>query len=209
MRAVLADLALESEAATVLAMHVAGAYDREDEGSVELRRLLTPAAKYWICKRLPAAVAECMEVLGGNGYVEDAPLARLFRESPLNSIWEGSGNVMCLDVLRAAGRTARTLPALWSTLEAARGRDPTFDAAVARLQSEFRSMDAIEARARRVTQQIAVLMQASLLLRHAPEEVASAFCATRLAGDGWGAAFGASLAGLPVAALVERALPVA
>ena len=207
MRAVLADLALESEAATVLAMRLAGAYDREDEASVELRRLLTPAAKYWICKRLPAAVAECMEVLGGNGYVEDAPLARLFRESPLNSIWEGSGNVMCLDVLRAAGRTPRTLPALWAELEPARGLHAAFDAALARLQAEVRSTDGIEARARRIAQRVAMLVQASLLLRHAPAEVAEAYCATRLADDGWGTAFGVIPATLPHAALIERALP--
>lgn len=207
MRSVLADLAIESEAATVLVMRVAALFDDASERGVELRRVLTPVAKFWVCKRLPAAVAECMEVLGGNGYVEDAPMARLFRESPLNSIWEGAGNVISLDVLRALGRTPRTVTVLLDELQAASGRNLHFDRSLAALRRELTSDDKPQQRARLVTQMIALCMQASLLLQHAPAEVADAFCATRLRDGQWGAAFGTLPAGLPVDAVLRRAWP--
>ena len=207
MRSVLADLAIESEAATALVLRVGALFDDDTERSVELRRVLTPVAKFWICKRLPAAVAECMEVLGGNGYVEDAPMARLFRESPLNSIWEGAGNVISLDVLRALGRTPRTAPVLLDELQAASGRHPDYDRAVALLGRELASPDGQQQRARLLAQMIALCMQASLLLRHAHPEVGDAFCGTRLGNGHWGAAFGALPAGLPADTLLRRALP--
>jgi putative acyl-CoA dehydrogenase len=223
MRNVLADLALESEAATALAMRLAAAYDSSDAAEVELRRVLTPAAKYWICKRLPAVAAEAMEVAGGLGYVEEAPFARLFRESPLNSIWEGSGNVMALDVLRALGRTPATVGVLLDEIGAARGADRRFDAALRRLQALLAppaDHAAAQAGARIVAASIATMMQASLLLRHASPEVADAFCASRLgpAGDGGtdadapapggGGSFGLLRAGpAALGAIVERGLP--
>jgi len=184
MRNVLADLALESEAATALAIRLAACYDSTAPAEVELRRVLTPAAKYWICKRLPTAAAEAMEVAGGIGYVEEAPFARLFRESPLNSIWEGSGNVMALDVLRALGRTPETIPALLAEIGQARGTDRRFDAAYVRLTSLLAPApdpDAAQARARVTASAIALMVQASLLLRHAPAAVADTFCGSRLA----------------------------
>ncbi|HYF60685.1 MAG TPA: isovaleryl-CoA dehydrogenase [Burkholderiaceae bacterium] len=217
MRTVLADLALESEAATALSMRLAAAYDSDAPEEVELRRVLTPAAKYWICKRLPAAAAEAMEVAGGIGYVEEAPFARLFRESPLNSIWEGSGNVMALDVLRALGRTSGTVPALLAEIGRARGADRRFDAAHDRLAAMLEppaDHELAQAQARATTAAIATTMQASLLLRHAPPEVADAFCASRLGGaEGAGEAtgggtFGLLRAGRPaLEAIVARALP--
>jgi putative acyl-CoA dehydrogenase len=214
MRNVLADLAVESEAATALAIRLAACYDSDVPAEVELRRVLTPAAKYWICKRLPAAAAEAMEVAGGVGYVEDAPFARLFRESPLNSIWEGSGNVMALDVLRALGRTPETVAVLLAEIGQARGADRRFDSAFARLSAMLApaaDSDAAQAQARITASAIALTMQASLLLRHAPAEVADAFCGSRLGGAdlaGGGATFGllrgTSGSLLP---LVARALP--
>jgi putative acyl-CoA dehydrogenase len=215
MRAVLADLALESEAATALAMRVAQAYDSDDAREVELRRVLTPAAKFWICKRLPALAAEAMEVAGGVGYVEELPFARLYREAPVNSIWEGSGNVMALDVLRALGRSPATVPTLLEELGLARGADRRFDAALAALAAMLAppaDPEAAEAGARRVAARIATLAQASLLIRHAPPAVADAFCASRLGpgaeGEPAAGAFGL-LRGDAAAldAIVARALP--
>ena len=139
MMNVLADLALECEAAVVLAMRLARAFDAlADEEATQLRRVLTPAAKYWLCKRAPTVCAEAMEVLGGNGYVEDGPIARRFRESPLNSIWEGSGNIMCLDVLRALTREPRTREALEQLLAAGTGRDERYDRFARRSQARSR-----------------------------------------------------------------------
>jgi putative acyl-CoA dehydrogenase len=215
MRAVLADLALESEAATALTMRLADAFDSDDDAEVELRRVLTPATKFWVCKRLPALTAEAMEVAGGIGYVEELPFARLYREAPVNSIWEGSGNVMGLDVLRALGRAPATVPALLDEIGRARGEDRRFDAAFERLGTMLRPPGdhaQAEAGARIAAGTIATLMQASLLLRHAPAEVADAFCASRLGADGVAAggagAFGMLQAdGRTLAAIVERALP--
>lgn len=207
MMNVLADLALESEAATALALRLARAFDaQQDESETLLRRLLTPVAKLWICKRCPGFVAEAMEVHGGNGYVEEGPMPRLFRQSPLNSIWEGSGNVMCLDTLRALAKQPRSAEALLQELAPARGRHAAFDRHVERLQAALRETDAIETRARRLTQDIALAMQAALLLRHAPEPVAAAFCATRLAGD-WGQVYGTLPKNTDFETILQRAWP--
>ncbi|WJF90479.1 isovaleryl-CoA dehydrogenase [Paraburkholderia bonniea] len=210
MRNVLADLALESEAATVLFMRLARAFEDTASAPQERawQRIVTPAAKYWVCKRTLEFTGEAMEVWGGNGYVEEGPMARFYREAPVNSIWEGSGNVMCLDVLRAIERepeAAQALLASWHTL--AQG-EPGLQAALARLTTAL-AADAVtrEASARRIAQQIALLAQATLLLQHAPADVADAFIATRLA-DGCGESgrvYGTLPAHVDHAALVERA----
>ncbi len=209
MRNVLADLALESEAATALAMRLAGAFDRRtEERESLLARVLTPAAKFWICKRGAAVAAEAMEVLGGNGYVEDAPMARLYRQMPLNSIWEGSGNVMCLDVLRAVSKHARAVDALAAEIAPARGCDARFDAYADALLSELRTAGTDETRARSLTQGIALVVQGAILLSQAPGFVAEAFCATRLAPRYYaGGAFGTLPGGVDCGALIERAWP--
>ncbi len=208
MSNVLADLALECEAAVVLAMRLARTFDAgEDEEQMLLRRVLTPVAKYWICKRAPGVSAEAMEVLGGNGYVEEGPLGRRFRESPLNSIWEGSGNIMCLDVLRALAREPRVREALDTGLNAAKGRDPRFDAFLARLSGELDSQQDMELRARRLSEMIALATQASVLLIHGPATSAEAFLASRLCA-GSPAAFGTLPAGLNRQALIERVFHV-
>src|SRR3954467_5202311 len=194
MQNVLADLALESEAATALGVRLAAAVDA---GETAFLRLAGAAAKFWVCKRAPGAVAEAMEVLGGNGYVEDSGLPRLYRQSPLNSIWEGSGNVIALDVLRAMGRSSDTLAAVNDEIELARGVDPRCDDAVKRLHAELGAPDRLPLRARRVAGLLALCLQGSLLLRHAPAAVADAFCATRLGGNG-----GGGLGMLPVTAAV-------
>jgi putative acyl-CoA dehydrogenase len=211
MTNVLADLALESEAATALVMRLARAYDQQDDpAETALRRLLTPAAKYWICKRLPAASAEAMEVLGGNGYVEEAPLARIYRESPLNSIWEGSGNVMCLDVLRAATKTPEALDVLFAELAAAKSANRRFDAHVAALKDRIARDGLVESQARRLVEALVLALQGALLLRHGDPAVSDAFCAARL-GNGPGGdhcgAFGTLPAGLDLRAIAERARP--
>ena len=205
MKNVLADLALESEAATALALRLAHAYDREEAAEVALRRVLAPAAKFWVCKRAAAFVQEAMEVLGGNGYVEESPLARLYREAPVNSIWEGSGNVMCLDLLRALGQ-AGGAGALAGELSSAQGRDAAFDACADRLLADLAGAAADEAGARRFAVRLVLAVQAALLLRHAPREVAAAFCASRLAG-GEGRVHGALATVQSCDAVIARALP--
>jgi len=209
MRNVLADLALEAEAATALALRLARAFDSDADVSESLlRRLLTPAAKYWICKRGPGVGAEAMEVLGGNGYVEDGPLARIYRQMPLNSIWEGSGNVMCLDVLRAIGRDARCVDALAAELAPAFGRNAAFDAFASRLTGDLARPALAEGESRRLTQRIALAVQGALLVRFAPEPVAEAFCASRLAGSDFsGGAFGNLPGNVDLAAIIARARP--
>ncbi|NBO13558.1 MAG: DNA alkylation response protein [Betaproteobacteria bacterium] len=207
MQTVLADLSLESEAAMWLALRLARTYDAQaSESELALRRILTPAAKYWVCKRTPQAMAEAMEVTGGAGYVEEGPFGRLFRESPLNSIWEGSGNVMCLDVLRALARGPQCQEALQQEWQGARGFHADWDAAyqdlVSTLAHPQHSTD--EAAARGLTEQLALLMQASLLIAHAPESVAVAFCQTRLSRKWRGTLGSAPIPG--AAAIVERAL---
>jgi putative acyl-CoA dehydrogenase len=206
MRNVLADLALESEAAMALALRLARAFDEDSPEARLLRRVLTPAAKFWVCKRGPAAAAEAMEVLGGNGYVEEWPLARIYRQMPLNSIWEGSGNVMCLDVLRAMGRSPESVEAFFGELDQARGGDRRYDAFVDAIRTELTNFDAIETRARRIVERMALAFQASVLIRHGDEAVKSAFCASRLGGD-HGYAFGTLPVGVDVERIIERARP--
>jgi putative acyl-CoA dehydrogenase len=213
MTSVLADLALESEAATALAMRLAGAADRAargDAGEAALLRLALPAAKYWVCKRTPTAVGEALECLGGNGYVEESGMARLYRDAPLNSIWEGSGNVTVLDVLRALARAPGAADALLAEIDLAAGGDRRLDAAAARLRDELKEADSAGAqyRARRLAGQIALTMQAALLVRHAPAAVADAFCASRIAPEpagGAGGPFGSLPDGLHLDPVLDRA----
>ncbi len=202
MRNVLADLALECESAVVLAMRLARSFDSQDETELLLRRVLTPVAKYWICKRAPCVGAEAMEVFGGNGYVEEGPIARRFREMPLNSIWEGSGNIMCLDMLRALAREPRAREALDASLAMAKGHDPRFDTFLERLTGQLSSPPQ-ESGARQLTEIIALAVQASVLLTHGPAASAEAFLASRLA-RAPPAAFGTLPAGLEPLGLIER-----
>ena len=207
MRNVLADLTVESEAATTAMLRLAGANDRAvrgDEGEAALRRLALAVTKYYVCKRAPGMVGEALECLGGNGYVEDSDLPRLYREMPLLSVWEGSGNVAALDALRALAREPDVLDAFLGEVEQAEGTDRRFDEALARLKKELTSFDDIELRARRIVEQLALVFQGSLLLQHAPAAVADAFCASRLDRD-WGGAYGTLPTGLDVAAVLERA----
>jgi len=204
MTNVLADLALESEAATVLTLRLARAYDENDEASLALRRVVTPAAKFWICKRTPAVTAEAMEVLGGSGYIEESIMPRLYREAPVNSIWEGSGNVMCLDVLRALGRTPDIGDVLKRELDSDDRRLKAFTAILlARLSSPERND---EGQARALVRELVLALQASLLIQHAPAQVADAFCAARLPGEE-GGAFGLLPRGADARAIAERAGP--
>ncbi|MEU6357824.1 DNA alkylation response protein [Streptomyces sp. NPDC047072] len=207
MRNVLADLALESEAATTLTLRLAGAADRAvrgDAGEASFRRIATAVGKYWVTKRGPAFTAEALECLGGNGYVEESGMPRHYREAPLLSIWEGSGNVNALDVLRALRRDRATAEALFGELALAEGTDARLDAAVARLKQLLTTVS--EAGARRLVEHMALTLQASLLVRHAPAAVADAFCATRLGGD-WGHAFGTLPDAADLGTILERALP--
>jgi putative acyl-CoA dehydrogenase len=210
MANVLADLALESEAATVTALRLARAHDplaaSPDDG--HFRRLALPVVKYWVCKRAPAHAGESMECLGGVGYVEETGMPRLYRQAPVNGIWEGSGNVICLDVLRAMAKDPQAVDAFFAELDAAAGADARLDEAVARLHKELADLDGIESRARRIVEQMALVFQASLLVRHSPALVADAFCASRL-GDDTFRAFGTLPAGVDARAVVERAAPVA
>jgi putative acyl-CoA dehydrogenase len=208
MMNVLADMALETEAATALSMRLARAFDaQDDEAESLLRRILTPVAKYWICKRCPTLVAEAMEVHGGNGYVDEGPMPRLFRQSPLNSIWEGSGNVMCLDTLRAMARHPRSVEVLGAELAPALGKNRAFDAYVEKLDDGLNNPQDFENCARELTQGIALAMQGALLLCHAPSPVAEAFCATRLTPNHWGTVFGTLPAGTDFKGLIDRAWP--
>ncbi|MEV7425124.1 MULTISPECIES: acyl-CoA dehydrogenase family protein [unclassified Streptomyces] len=207
MRNVLADLALESEAATTLALRLAAAYDADTEQDRAFLRLAVPAAKYWVTKRCTPVTAEALECLGGNGYVEESGMPRLLRESPLNSIWEGSGNVQALDVLRALQREPAALNAFLQEVGAARGADHRLDGAIKGLLTELADLSGIEARARRLVERIALVLQGSLLVRWAPPEVADAFCASRLGRD-WGTAFGTLPHTLDLASVVDRARPV-
>ncbi|HUS61355.1 MAG TPA: acyl-CoA dehydrogenase family protein, partial [Acidimicrobiales bacterium] len=207
MQAVLADLAIESEAATTLMLRLARAYDQHDDpAEASFRRLATAVAKYWVCKRTPAMVVEALECLGGNGYVEESIMPRLFRESPLNGIWEGSGNVICLDVLRAIVKEPGTLDAFRSELAVASGLDARYDSFVASIDTEMGDPATIEARARRLVERMALALQGCLLLRHAHPALAEAFVATRLDRD-WGGAFGTLPSGMDTPTIVERATP--
>jgi putative acyl-CoA dehydrogenase len=207
MANVLADLAVESEAATYAAMRVAGATDRVargDEREAMVRRVALAVSKYWVCKRAPSHAVEALECLGGNGYVEESGMPRLYREAPLMSIWEGSGNVAALDTLRAIAKQPESLDAFLDEVELAAGSDSRLDDAVAHVRKELTSAEDIEYRARRVVERLALVFQGSLLVRHAPAAVADAFCGSRLGGD-WGIAFGTLPAGVDTAAIIERA----
>ena len=208
MQTVLADLALESEGATALSMRLARAFDSEQPSEAALRRALTSAAKFWVCKRGCELAAEAMEVLGGNGYTEELPLARIVREMPVNSIWEGSGNIMCLDVMRAF-RSDATREAVLDELLSARGGHRLYDAALIRFTARIDALEKDESQARRFAQCFVTLMQAKVLLAGAAEAasraVAEAFCATRLTESGWGAVFGASEAQIDRQAILARA----
>lgn len=208
MRNVLADLALESEAATTLALRLAAACDDGGEQERALLRIAVPAAKYWVTKRCAPVAVEAAECLGGNGYVEESGLPRLVRESPLNSIWEGAGNVQALDVLRALQREPGALDAYLREVGQARGADHRLDGAIKNLLTELADLEGVEGRARRLAERLALVLQGALLVRFAPPQVADAFCAARLGGDG-GAAFGTLPHTLDLASVVERARPVA
>lgn len=207
MQNVLADLAIEVEAATLLAFRLARAVDDEESGD-EIAKLLvrigTPIAKYWNCKRVVGVVHEALECQGGNGFIEEGPMARLYREAPLNGIWEGSGNIIALDVLRAASKSPETITAFMSEASAAKGGDKRLDHAIDNLEAELRNPEEHEGRARRIVEKMALTLQASLLLRYSPSAVADAFCATRLDQDG-GATFGNLPAGHDQRAIIERA----
>ena len=207
MRNGLADLALESAAATALGLRLAAAYDDGAEQERALLRIAVPAAKYWVTKRCPPVAVEAAECLGGNGYVEESGLPRLVRESPLNSIWEGAGNVQALDVLRALRREPAALDAYLREVGQARGADHRLDGAIKDLLTELADLEGVEGRARRLAERLALVLQGSLLVRFAPPQVADAFCAARLGGDG-GAAFGTLPHTLDLASVVERARPV-
>ncbi|MUL43483.1 DNA alkylation response protein [Streptomonospora sp. PA3] len=212
MRNVLADLALESEAATTLMMRLAGAADRAvrgDEGEAAFRRTAVAVGKFWVTKRLAAHSAEALECLGGNGYVEESGMPRLFRESPLNSIWEGSGNVAALDVLRALARHPEAAESFVAELRRAEGADSRFDDALKGLLDllhETSDREEMEFRARRIVESMALLLQASLLLRYSPAPAADAFVGSRLGGD-WGRVFGSLPRGTDAAAIIDRNRP--
>jgi putative acyl-CoA dehydrogenase len=216
MQNVLADLCLESEATTVLAMRLARAYDEahadaeageQDSDAQLFKRLATAVGKYWTCKRVPNHAFEAMECLGGVGYVEESGMPRLYREAPVSSIWEGSGNVMSLDVLRALARTPRSLEVFLHEVEQASGADPRLDERVRELKNQFKDPATLETRARRVVESMALCLQGSLLVRHGPPAVADAFCAARLSSDA-GLEYGTLPAGTDFEAIIARGRPL-
>ncbi|HVV09711.1 acyl-CoA dehydrogenase family protein [Amycolatopsis sp.] len=202
MANVLADLVVESEAATTVAMRLAAATGDPDE--LPFRRLALAVTKYWVCKRGAAHTAEALECLGGNGYVEESGMPRLYREAPLLSIWEGSGNVAALDALRAMGKQPESVEAFFGEVDLAAGADSRLDDAIGRVRKELADLDDIQYRARRLVESMALVLQGSLLVRYAPAAVADAFCASRLGGD-WGIAFGTLPSTVDTKAVVERA----
>ncbi len=210
MRNVLADLCVESEAATVAAMRLARTYDEVAAGNneaVEFRRLANAVLKYWLCKRAPSHAVECLECLGGNGYVEESGMPRLYREAPLASIWEGSGNVQCLDVLRAMVKNPASVEAFFAEVQAGAGAEPRLDAYVSSLREEIPGdIETIQIRARSIVERMALALQASLLVRYGDPAVADAFCASRLSGE-WGHAFGTLPAGADFSSIIERHQP--
>lgn len=207
MQNVLADLVLESEGSLALTMRMARALDqRKDPHEDLLVRLCTAVGKYWICKRTPNHAYESMECIGGSGVMEDSPFPRLFRESPVNAIWEGSGNVQCLDVLRALGKSPATLDAYFAEVGRARGAHVALDEAVTQLKDAFQRREDIEYRSRDLVDRMALALQAALLVQHAPAGVADAFCASRLGGSGH-RNYGTLPSGIDCAAIIERATP--
>lgn len=206
MANVLADLAIESEAATVASVWLARQFDEAhagDERATLIRRIATPVLKYWTCKRAPEHAAEALECLGGNGYVEDSGMPRLYREAPVMSVWEGSGNVQALDVLRALAREPAVLEPLLDEIGAGAEAEPRLRAAADSLERELADPDRLETRARRLVERMALALQGSLLVRYGDPAVADAFCATRLDRD-WGNVFGTLPAGVDTAAIIER-----
>jgi len=206
MQNVLADLAVESEAATIGMMRLARSYDEAaagDQTAFEFRRLANAVLKYWVNKRAPAHAAEALECFGGNGFVEESGMPRLYRESPLNGIWEGSGNVQCLDVLRGMVKNPASLEAFLGEVSEAAGSDERLDAAVSELKAELGEVETIESRARRVVERMALVLQGSLLIRFGDEAVAGAFCASRLGGDS-GLAFGTLPSGTDFSRIIGR-----
>src|SRR4051812_11511612 len=207
MQNVLADLAVETEAATALAIRLAAAVDGVgDTHEAALRRIGLPLAKFWVCKRTPFLVAEALECLGGNGYVEESGLPLLYREAPLNSVWEGSGNVNALDVLRALSREPEALNAWLVEVGRARGEDPRLDRAIEGVLESLADTSALEVGARRLAGAMAACLQGALLVQHAPAAVADAFCATRL-GMEYGGTLGTLPRGSDLCSIVERATP--
>jgi len=209
MQNVLADLVIEHEAALALTLRIARALDASttSENEKMLVRIGTAVGKYWICKRTPAHAAEAMECIGGSGTMEDCIMPRLLRESPINSIWEGSGNVQCLDMLRAMHRTPGALDAFLGEVHLARGTDARLDAAIATLEQELVDTTDLEYRARGVVEKMALALQGSLLVRQGNTAVADAFCAARLDGTRSGLAFGNLPRGVDCATIIERATP--
>jgi putative acyl-CoA dehydrogenase len=208
MQNVVADLAVESEAATALGLRLAAAVDAaHDPHEAALRRIALPLAKFWVCKRTPMMVAEALECLGGNGYVEESGLPLLYRESPLNSVWEGSGNVNALDVLRALSREPEALNAWLVEVGRASGEDPRLDRAIEGVLESLADTSALEVGARRLAGQMAACLQGALLVRFAPAEVADAFCGSRL-GTSYDGTYGALTSGVSeLRTIVERATP--
>lgn len=209
MRNVLADLALESEAATALAMRIARAVDASprDPGEAALARLVTALGKYWVCKRAPAFVNEAQECLGGAGYVEESSLPRLYRQAPLNSIWEGSGNIQCLDVLRALTREPASRDAFFAELERARGGHGLLDSEIMRLRTATDGDPAeLEGQSRRLAERMALALQAAILVQAGQADIADVFCESRL-GQARGMVFGTLAASAPVDRLLERGFP--
>ncbi|BCN53058.1 hypothetical protein RE9425_14480 [Prescottella equi] len=209
MRNVLADLAVESEASTTVAMWLAALTDHADNGDPQasiLRRVALAVSKYYVCKRGPAHAAEALECLGGNGYVEESRMPRLYREAPLLSVWEGSGNVAALDVLRAMARQPESVEAFFDELDASAGGDQRLDTAVEKLKGAFTDVASLEHRARSVVGEMALALQGALLVRYGHPAVADAFCASRLSGE-WGTVFGTLPTGLDLASIIDRATP--
>jgi putative acyl-CoA dehydrogenase len=212
MAAVLADLAIESEAATVAALRLARSFDLADQDEHErlLQRLVTPVLKYWTCKRAPQHTAEALECLGGAGYVEESGLPRLFRQSPLNGVWEGSGNVIALDVLRALAKAPESLDAYWDEVEPAAGADPRLDDAATDLRKDLEAAVAdpehLEASARRLVEQMALVWQGALLVQHSPAFVADAFVGSRFGADR-STVFGTLPVTIDARSIVDRARP--
>jgi putative acyl-CoA dehydrogenase len=207
MGQVLADLALDAEAATALAFRLARTFDRaSDTHAAAWRRLMTPVTKYWICKIAPAFGYEAMECLGGNGYVEEGLAARIYREMPLNAIWEGSGNVMALDLLRVLQREPETLAIVLEDLGTAAGGDPLLKVQWERVQRMLHEPRLLEQRGRTLSEALATLAAGTILRAHAPSPVADAFLATRLSG-GPRQTYGQGLDGADIRAIVDRAFP--